>query len=86
MERVLSETVPEFIEGKPGDIVLFAPEIMHGSQANHSDIDRMYLMFIYNRSDNLPVASEVKRDHMTPYVNYAYLGDLTELTDDAILA
>ena len=86
VERVLSETAPEFIEGKPGDIVLFAPEIMHGSQANHSDIDRMYLMFIYNRSDNLPVASEVKRDHMTPYVNYAYLGDLTELTDDAILA
>lgn len=85
VERVLSETAPVFIEGKPGDIVLFAPEIMHGSEENHSDINRMYLMFIYNRSDNLPVASEVKREHMTPYVNYAYERDLTELTDDAIV-
>ena len=72
MERVLSETAPVFIEGKPGDIVLFAPEIMHGSEENHSDIDCMYLMFIYNRSDNLPVASEVEREHLMPYVNYAY--------------
>lgn len=86
VKKVLSETAPVFIEGKPGDIVLFAPEIMHGSEENHSDLDRMYLMFIYNRSDNLPVASEVKREHMTPYVNYAYEGDITELTDDAIVS
>lgn len=86
VEKVLSETPPVFIEGKPGDIVLFAPEIMHGSEENHSDIDRMYLMFIYNRSDNLPVATDVKREHMTPYVNYPYTGDLTELNDGAILA
>jgi len=85
VERVLSETAPVFIEGKPGDIVLFAPEIMHGSEENHSDIDRMYLLFIYNRSDNLPVVSEVEHVHLTPYVNYAYERDLTELTDDAIV-
>jgi ectoine hydroxylase len=85
VKKVLSETVPVFIEGKPGDIVLFAPEIMHGSEENRSDLDRMYLMFIYNRSDNLPVEAEIKRKHMTPYINYAYEGDLTELTDDAIV-
>ena len=41
-------------------------------------------MFVYNRSDNQPVASGIKREHMTPYVNYAYAGDLSELRDDAI--
>jgi Protein involved in biosynthesis of mitomycin antibiotics/polyketide fumonisin len=85
VSKVLSETDPVFIEGQPGDIVLFAPEIMHGSEENHSDVDRMYLMFIYNRSDNLPIASEVKREHMTPYVNYDYEGDLHEVADNAIL-
>ena len=67
-------------------MVLFAPEIMHGSGENHSDRDRLYLMFIYNRSDNLPVESEIKRKHMTPYVNYPYREDLAELSDDAITA
>tara|TARA_B100000686_G_C16482692_1_gene807932 strand:+ start:75 stop:887 length:813 start_codon:yes stop_codon:yes gene_type:complete len=85
VQKVLSETDPIFIEGHPGDIVLFAPEIMHGSEENHSNVDRMYLMLIYNRSDNLPVLSEVKREHMTPYVNYAYQGDLKQVADDAIL-
>ena len=86
VKEMLAETSPEFIEGKPGDVVLFAPEIMHGSGENHSDRDRLYLMFIYNRSDNLPVESEIKREHMTPYVNYPYREDLAELSDDAITA
>ena len=86
VQEMLAKRSPVFIEGKPGDIVLFAPEIMHGSEENRSDVDRMYLMFIYNRSDNLPVASELKREHMTPYVNYPYKGDLAEVADDAIAA
>jgi len=86
VHKVLSDTDPVYIEGQPGDIVLFAPEIMHGSEENHSDVDRMYLMLIYNRSDNLPVASEVKREHLTPYVNYTYQGDLIKVADDAILS
>ena len=65
-------------------MVLFAPELMHGSEENRSDRDRLYLMFIYNRSDNLPVESEIRREHVTPYVNYPYRGDLVELADDAI--
>lgn len=84
VERMLAETPPAFVEGGPGDMVLFAPELMHGSGENRSDRDRLYLMFIYNRSDNLPVESEIRREHVTPYVNYPYRGDLVELADDAI--
>ncbi len=86
VKKILAETPPVFVEGTPGDAVLFAPEIMHGSEENRSDRDRLYLMFIYNRPDNLPVESQVRREHMTPYVNYPYREDLAALSDDAVMA
>jgi ectoine hydroxylase len=86
VREVLAETPPVMVTGEPGDVALFAPEIMHGSEPNPTPDDRLYLMFIYNRSDNLPVDAPTNRRHMTPYVNYRYAGDLTLVDDGAVLA
>ena len=86
VEQLLAESPPVNIVGEPGTVVLFAPEIMHGSQENWSTDERLYLFYVYNRADNQPVEKMRRREHQTPYINAPFTGVLIEVADDAIVA
>ncbi|WP_440652003.1 phytanoyl-CoA dioxygenase family protein [Cysteiniphilum sp. 19S12-1] len=47
----------EYIALKPGDILLFDPNLIHGSSNNISPYDRIKLMFSYNSVTNKPKKS-----------------------------
>mgnify|MGYP001986539713 CR=1 FL=1 len=69
----------------PGNKLVSLVGFNQSLEINQDVVRSVFLQTMPNRSDNLPIASEVKREHMTPYVNYDYEGDLHEVADNAIL-
>src|SRR5690554_1627174 len=52
---------PVAIVGEPGTVVIFHPNIVHGSGHNMSPRARWQMYFVYNRRDNRPAEVETPR-------------------------
>jgi ectoine hydroxylase len=65
--RMLAGGAPEQCVEPAGTVAIFAPGLVHGSEANRSGRDRRNLYFVYNRRDNQPIGAP-KRKHATPYI------------------
>ncbi|NMH95738.1 phytanoyl-CoA dioxygenase family protein [Pseudonocardia acidicola] len=73
---------PVAITGKPGDVVFFHPNILHGSGHNMSRHDRWQAYFVYNRVANRPRDVQNPRPDYVRSTNFAPL----EPGDDDIAA
>lgn len=76
----LGEGVP--IVGKPGTVVLFHPNIVHGSGHNMSSRARWQMYFVYNRQDNKPDNVENPR----PEYVCSRLFDPVHIGDEKVVA
>lgn len=65
--RMLAKRPAEECLEPPGSVAIFAPGLVHGSEANRSGRDRRNLYFVYNRLDNQPVGAP-KRRHAHAYI------------------
>lgn len=67
VEKMLAGRAPEQCLEPAGTVALFAPGLVHGSEANRSGRDRRNLYFVYNRLDNQPVGAP-RRRHAHGYI------------------
>ncbi len=65
--RMLAGGAPEQCVEPAGTLAIFAPGLVHGSEANRSGRDRRNLYFVYNRLDNQPVGAP-RRKHANAYI------------------
>ncbi len=54
--------------GKPGGMLMFHGNLVHGSTENKSDHDRRNLYFAYSRGGNRPVPGGPRRKHSNNYI------------------
>lgn len=64
-----------YVELMPGDALIFHPNLLHRSEANHSDNSRWSMISVYNRSSNVPY-NEPSKSSTVP---------LQAVPDDALL-
>jgi ectoine hydroxylase len=74
---------PVPIVGKPGSVVLFHPQIVHGSGHNMSRYSRWHIYTVYNQVKNKPQAVEKPRPEWQVSRDYA---PVAAARDDAIVA
>lgn len=60
-------------KGPPGSVLLFHPNLIHGSSANISPLDRMMVLVTYNSVRNTPVRTANPRPEFLCARNYAAL-------------
>ncbi len=65
--RMLAGGAPEQCVEPAGTLAIFAPGLVHGSEANRSGHDRRNLYFVYNRLDHQPVGAP-KRKHANAHI------------------
>jgi ectoine hydroxylase len=76
--EAIRQRMPEVhVELEPGDVALFHCNMLHGSDANHSDQPRLALLGCYNTKHNDPFI----RDH--PHPNYVHQSLVREPVTEA---
>jgi ectoine hydroxylase len=64
------------IKGRAGKVFLFDPQLVHGSGANMSPVDRRIILVTYNSVDNIPDAPASPRPEFLAARNYTALEPL----------
>ena len=74
------------ILGPAGSAVMFTGMMVHGSEANLSNLPRCVAYFAYARSDNRADGSASKRPHVSPYQLNHFTDTLDHAVEDTALA
>jgi ectoine hydroxylase len=70
--------------GPAGTVVIFAANLVHGSQRNKSPQGRRNLYFAYNREDNKPTIAQSRRKHANSFIQNPRPDHLTFVADDTL--